>query len=98
MADPQPATLLLVELRRLIFVQDAATHLPIPMEDGLAWNPGDDSMRVESVGDIHQAITAKISYASDVALVAAYRETSGIADELEVKILLGEIRRRNIEI
>jgi hypothetical protein len=94
MAGPHTVSPLLVELRRLIFAQEAATVLPTPMIDALVWNLGDDSVPVTSMVDLHQEIIATIAEASDSALFAAYQQASGVGDELEAETLLAEIRVR----
>jgi hypothetical protein len=98
MTEPQTASPLLAELRRLSSAQDALALMPTPMLDMSVGSLGVDPMAAMATVDLQHEIGSAIAQASDAELIAAYEQTNGEQDNLEADVLRSEIERRHLSI
>ncbi|MEG3168440.1 hypothetical protein U1737_09590 [Sphingomonas sp. LB3N6] len=98
MSQPETASPLLAEVRRLLAAQDALALMPTPMLDMSVSNLGVDPMAALGTVELQHDIATAIARASDTDLIQAYQETGGVPGDLEADSLLAEIERRNLNI
>jgi hypothetical protein len=98
MTEPQTASPLLAELRRLSSAQDALALMPTPMLDMSVGSLGVDPMASMATVDLQHEIDSAIAHASDAELIAAYQQADGEHDDLAADGLLAEIKRRHLDL
>jgi hypothetical protein len=98
MTEPQIASPLLAELRRLSSAQDALALMPTPMLDMSVGSLGVDPMASMATVDLQHEIDSAIAHASDVELMTAYQQTDSEQDDLEADALRAEIKRRRLDL
>jgi hypothetical protein len=96
MTEPQNASPLLAELRRLSSAQDALALMPTPMLDMSVGSLGVDPMAAMATVDLQHEIDSAIAHASDGDLTSAYQQSGDEVGHPVAEALLGEIKRRGL--